>query len=109
MDREAIRTTVKEWLSTLVADQPDFAWLECAQLTAEPAFLVDAQTKEGDDYKAGAVTVVVTMDRTPSSDEVEKLYDTVVGDRTLGNRVKRAHFERPRDERQAGTIVVIPL
>ena len=108
VDREAIKTTVAEWIGALVEAHPDLAWLTNADLEAYPAFLVDTQTKEGDDYKAGAVPIVVSADAAPSAAAVEKLQDAVVADRTLGDRVKRAIYERPRNECEAGTIVVIP-
>ena len=91
----------------LVEADPDLTWLIDAELVAYPAFLVDTQNTEGDEYKAGAVPIAVSPAAAPSSG-VKKLHDAVVADRTLGDQVKRATFERPRNEREAGTIVVIP-
>lgn len=108
MDREAIESIVRAWFETKVAAEPEFAWLGDADLTAHPAFLVDAQTKEGDDYKAGAVSIVVKPQSAPRLADITRLHDAVVGDRTLGNRAKRAVFEPPTGEHYAGTVVVVP-
>lgn len=108
VDREAIKATVADWIGALVEANPDLGWLTDADLEPYPAFLVDTHTKEGDDYKAGAVPIVVSADAARSPAAVDKLQDAVVADRTLGDRVKRAIYEPPRNEREAGTIVVIP-
>jgi hypothetical protein len=108
MDRDAIETAVREWLAELAEGHAGWAWLGEARLDAQPAFLVDSETREGDHYKAGAVSIVVKAALAPGSATPEQLHDAVVDDATLGNRVKRAVYERPRAEGEAGTIVVIP-
>lgn len=89
MDREAIRSTVHDWIAALISADPSLAWLSDAELTVEPAFLVDAKTKEGDDYKAGAVRIGISWSPAPDAASVQPLYDAVVADRTLGGRAKR--------------------
>jgi hypothetical protein len=108
MDRAAIRRTVHDWIAELTTADPSLAWLSDAELAVEPAFLVDAKTKEGDDYKAGAVRIAISPNSAPDAASIQRLYDAVVADRTLGGRAKRAHFERPRKDAEAGTLVVIP-
>lgn len=107
MDRVAIRAAVSDWLAALAESDAQFEWTGKAELTVEAAFLVDGKTRDGDDYKAGAVRVTVPADRQPVA-SVRNLRDAVVGDRTLGNRVKRATFEISTDDPESATIVVIP-
>jgi hypothetical protein len=108
MDREAIRTAVGEWLDSVVEHNPQFGWLKDAQLDVQPAFLVDHQTKEGDDYRAGAVAVVVNQEERPTDGQIRQFHDLIVGDRTLGNRAKDVRFEYSNEERVVGRLVVIP-
>src|SRR4051794_15164272 len=108
MDREAIEKVVREWFAKLADDDAAFTWPKEADQTAYPAFLVEAKTKEGDDYKAGAIPVrVKTGDVTEAM--VKNLHDAVVNDPTLGGRAKQVTFERPTAGDEAGTLVVIPL
>jgi hypothetical protein len=67
VDREAIKTAVAEWIGALVEANPDLASLANAEYEAHPAFLVDTKTKEGDDYKAGAVPILYRPTRRPAS------------------------------------------
>jgi hypothetical protein len=108
MDREAIGTAVAEWLDWVVQHDSQFEWLRGAELDVQPAFLVDHKTKEGDDYKAGAVRVAVTGDDVATVERSRQLHDLVIRDRTLGNRAKDARFEYSGDAGVAGCLVVIP-
>lgn len=108
MDQEAVIGVVSDWLAQLVEADPSLGWLDQAELTAHPAFLTDTKSKEGDDYKAGAVPIKIAPEIDPDDGGVERLQDAVAADRTLGNRAKRATFERSSDEREAGIIVVVP-
>jgi len=107
VDRQAVEKIAREWLDALADGVSDLAWLKTAQLTAYPAFLVAAATKEGDDYKAGAVPLAIDSGVAPSAELVDKIHDAVVDDRSLGGRAKWAVYERPSGS-DAGTLVIVP-
>lgn len=108
MDQEAVTQVVSDWIADLAEADPSLVWLNQAERTAHPAFLTDERTKEGDDYKAGAVPIKIAARAKPSETDVQRLQDAVLSDRTLGDRVKRAIFERSTSDSEAGIIVVIP-
>lgn len=109
MDRPAIEAVAKEWVDALAASDPSLACLRDLEIIAYPAFLVDATTKEGDDYKAGAVPIMLQSASELTDDAIRRLHDAVVSDRTLGSRAKRAYYEHPSADGGAGTLVIIPL
>jgi hypothetical protein len=108
MNRVAIEADLRAWLDELAAHHIDFEWLREVGLSTHPAFLVDSTTPDGDDYKAGAVSISVTSAHDPSPQAIDQLHNAVVSDRTLGRRVKRATFERGTSVAEA-TIVIVPL
>lgn len=108
MDRQAIEADLRAWLDELAAHHADFEWLGEVELSTHPAFLVDSTTQDGDDYKAGAVSISFASPHAPSPQAIDQLHNAVVGDRTLGRRVKRATFERGTSVADA-TIVIVPL
>jgi hypothetical protein len=109
VDREAIRTVVEEWLAATAESDPRFDWLRAVLLDVEPASLVDNTTKDGDNYKAGAVRVALTGEGEPTIAHVKQLHDLIVGDCTLGNRAKDVRFEWSDEKNVVGRLVVIPL
>lgn len=109
MDRPAVEAVAKDWAHALAASDTSLAWLRDAELTAYPAFLVDALTKEGDDYKAGAVPIKLQTPSAPTDDAFGRIHAAVVGDRSLGGRVKHAYYEHPTADGGAGILVIIPL
>lgn len=107
MDRNAIEGIVEDWIDELSAEEV-FAWLRGAQIDVSPAFLVDHETKDGDDYKAGAVSITITSSEPVTDEQVEQLYDFVVADRTLGQSAKDARLEKSSDDAEVGRLIVIP-
>lgn len=109
MDREKIERTVGDWLAALAEAEPaTFGWAASVTLQTSPAYLTDAQTKDGDDYKAGAVSVAICTSERPAAETVEALRVLIVDDRTLGTRAKHAQFERSDDPGEIGIVVVVP-
>ena len=85
-------------------------WVGLLASSSKPVpCLAGYQTKDGDDYKAGAVEVSIST-RDPATDaEVTQLLDLVVGDPASGNRAKDVPFERSGEARVVGRLAVIPL
>lgn len=108
MDRDAILAIMNDWLSAAAEADPTLGWVRNATLRAEPAFLVDDTTKDGDEYKAGAVSIVLETSQRPGATAIQRLDTAIVGDVSLGRRAKRAWFESSSDGREIGRIVVIP-
>src|SRR4051812_5194525 len=80
VDRQAIKAAAANWIEAVVEAQRDLAWLAEADLDAYPAFLTDAKAKEGDDYKAGAVPIVISADASQTEAAVDKLKRAVAAD-----------------------------